>query len=106
MPVTTWTKNDLSVTPPSFQMGAGDREVFGFDAGEPVTGATFTFVRLRPFDLPPLDASAAIAASAFASPVASLAIHNLVANETYRLTVTFTNAAGRRWSRMLFIECV
>lgn len=100
-------RNDLVVQPSTYQMARGDREIFGFDAKEPITDGTVSVVRLRPHALDPVAAPEVIdGPRALSGQIVNIAIHNLTPGAIYRLVVTFTNVEGRRWSRMLYIQCV
>lgn len=100
-----WTETDLSVSPPSLQIGDTSVESFVFDAQQAVTVATVVLTNV---------ATGAVVASGvsvnLATPLATVTVNaptaGLVRGEVYELEITWTNAAGRKWPRTLILECV
>lgn len=109
----TWSRTDLSVSPPSRQIADGDRETLGFAAGEAITGANATMRRLDTgVDVQGPVASGTtgndppIEAVTIASTTASVVVSGLTRGIDYELSVGFETAAGRQWTRTLVLEVV
>lgn len=110
--MTAWRVTDLSVSPPLWQMAAGDRETFQFDAGDVVVGVTAQVRDLGTGQLAggPVangqPANGVIAAVTLSGQIASVTVENLTTGSVYQLAVRFQRADGRRWTRTLILECV
>lgn len=99
-----WTKTNLSVKPPSFQMSDADRIAFTFSAGETIADVTAQLV-----ELPSLASAASSIESAEVNGTgdgAIVVVENLTRDEVYQLEVTFVRADETTWTRTLAIECV
>lgn len=100
-----WIETDLSVSPPSFQIGDTSVEAFVFDAQQAVTAATVVLTNV---------ATKAVIATGvsvvLATPLVTVTVNaptaGLVRGEVYELELTWTNSAGRKWPRTLVLECV
>lgn len=99
-------QTDLSVGPPYFrEVGDGDRVTWGFDAGEAVTAVSAYLDRVN-LDGSRDDVSTKIEAAILSGQTANVTAHNFVRGESYILSVEFTNAAGRTWTRTLNVLCI
>jgi hypothetical protein len=105
-------KSDLSVgltvdgqTVYIYDVADGDRETFAFDAGQAVTAVTAKLDRVN-LDESVDDVSTKIEASTLVGQVGNITVHSFVRGESYVLSVEFSNAAGRIWTRTLMIRCV
>ena len=100
---TAWIATDLSVDPPSRQMADTDVETFAFDAGQAITADTAAVLtRLNTGEA----VNDLIANTDVEGEVASVTVAGLTRGVTYELAVTLVNAAGRRWTKTLVLECV
>ena len=100
-----WSSTPLHVKPPSIPMVSGDRIPLNLDAGEPIVDADARMVRLG--TTPPVDVSQQLVADVNQEDAGcTVTIIGGERGGTYELTVTFTNAAGRRWSRLLTVLVV
>lgn len=97
--MTTWRATDLSVDPPSYEMGSADEETLAFDAAQPVTAVTARLVTLPGL----VPASRATVTATLVGTVANVVVSGIARGETYELSVTFSAADGRRWTRTLVI---
>ncbi|MDQ3541712.1 MAG: hypothetical protein M3440_13610, partial [Chloroflexota bacterium] len=99
--------------PPSIQVADNDREALAFDAGEAVTLASAILRDLTAgTDIgstssswvsllnPPLESVT------LAGNIATVTVSGLTRGSTYEVGLTFTSAAGLRWTRTLIVECV
>jgi hypothetical protein len=98
----TWQATDLSVSPPSRQVGSADRLKLQFDAGEAVTAGTAKLTRLDTGE----NASSLIESAALAGQVLTVTVSGMVRSVAYELAVTFTGSDGVRWTRTLVLVCV
>jgi hypothetical protein len=101
-----WVATDLSVNPPSWQLAEGDREFFGFDAAEAITGAA-----ARLYDLADMtDVTTGRVVDPDNLPItgttATAEVSNLTRGREYLLVIRFTTPAGRKFSRTLVLLCV
>jgi len=87
-----------------YDVGEGDRETFGFDAGEAVTGVLGKLHRVN-LDESRDDVSAKIESMNLAGQIGNITVSDFVRGEQYVLSVEFTNAVGRTWTRTLYIRC-
>lgn len=90
---------DLSVDPPVFEIGSNDNEFLGFDAMEAIALVSATLRNMRTFEVVSTPAT-------ILGTVATAQITGLVRGDSYELSVTFTNAALRKWTRTLLVRCV
>ncbi len=110
--MTTWRATKLSVSPPSIQVADNDREALAFDAGEAVTLASAILRDLTAgTEVGPITSAQAATVAplevvTLAGNIATVTVSGLTRGSIYEVGVTFTSAAGLRWTRTLIVECV
>lgn len=100
--MTGWKKTPLTVSGSPVAMDAADRLTWSLDAKEAVTLATSQLTRLDTGAL----FAAGIEATVLVGQIAGTTVSGLTEGVDYRLDVTFTNAAGQRWTGSLIVQCV
>lgn len=97
-------KTDLSVIPVFIDLSADSSERLRFDAGETITTGE---AALQPLDVyGAADGSPVALSAAVATPYVDVTVEDLERGTNYEVSVTFTNADARVWTRTLIVRCV
>ncbi len=94
----------IHVAEEEFYMANGDSAPLAFNAEEAVVTAEATMVRLG--STPPVPSNDLVGAVAVTATGVTVIVTGGARGGLYELKVTFINAAGRRWSRLLNIHVV
>jgi len=97
-----WRATDLSTSPPSRQIAAGDREALAFNAETVIASATAILTRLDTYAAFPTGIETVVTAT----PLVTVTVSGLARGVDYELAVTFVTGAGRRWTRVVVLEVV